>query len=519
MAFFETYSYKKGAALAIGSTFIWKVLSFINSLLIAFYFGTQTNSDIYFYILFIAGLIVVFFSSLNTNVLIPQAIYQKKESEQSAKTLLNSFLLLYVAFLSALLLICFVFPVDVFALFSKFTKGILSQDVLILRLAFVYFCTYILYYFLLDIMYVYRIFSINFLFPLNAIVPMIILVLFHNILGLKTMLIGFIISYLVQILICLFIMKKKLNWSFTGFKISLEKRLKNNLVTNQILVIINCFVSLLPIYLLSNFVGGIIAALSYAKQLTDAPSEILISKITGIYHIQLNENASAKDYKALNANYIKVNYLLLFILVPLALFTYLFAPDIIDLFFKRGKFNAESALNVVRFLRPLMILLLINALMPLTTNLIACTRKIKESFTYLLIQYAVTFFALYFFITRFGAFAYPYAQIGCSIFSYFMMALFFKKHIPEVYFWQPLKDCTLLVFLNLLALIPSALVGILLKEQICFIRIFVCGLIFLFTLALLYMPTGQFKKLLPSLLGKKYQTVLNKMPANLRTFF
>lgn len=519
MAFFETYSYKSGAALSIGFTFIWKALSFINSILIAFYFGTQTNSDIYFYILYIAGLIGIFFTSLNSNVVIPQAIYLKRTGEQKAQSFLNFFLLFYGTILLLMLFLGFLFPVDIFALFSKFSIEVLTKETLLLQLAFLYFAGYILCYFILDIMYIHRLFSLNFLFPLNALIPMLIMLLFHNILGLKTMLIGFIISYLIQISLGLFLMKSKLNWSFKSFKITFEKRLRHNLITNQILIIANFITSMLPVYLISNFAGGIISALSYAKQLTDAPSEILTSKITGVYHIQLNENASSKDYKALNTNYIKVNYLILFVLVPLALFTCFFAPDIIDLFFKRGKFNTQSALNVVKFLRPLMILLLVNALMPLTTNLIACTRKIKESFVYLLTQYIITFLALYFFITHFGAFAYPYVQIGCGIFSYFVMALFFKKHIPEIYFWQPLKDALLLVFLNLLALIPAGFAGRILEGQNCFIRILLCGLIFLFTLTLLYLPARQIKKLLPFLLGAHYKTFLNKVPQILKQFF
>lgn len=519
MTFFKTYSYKQGAALSIGSTFVWKMLSFINSILIAYYFGTRTNCDVYFYIVSISGLIVTFFSSLNGNVLIPQAIYLRRHSAENAKIFSNSFLILYIFLLAVVVGICFIFPIDIFAIISKFSVNILSQDIYILRLAFLYFTAYILCSYILSIMYIYHIFSINFLFPLNALLPMFFLIFFHNILGLKTMLIGFSASYFVQIFVCLLIMKKKLNWPFTSFKISLENRLKNNIITNQILVITNLFVYILPLYLMSNFAGGIISALSYAKQLTDSPKEILTSKLTSIYHIQLNENASAKDFAILNTNYLKVNYLLLFIMIPLALFTCYFAPDIVNLFFKRGKFNLESSLNVVRFLRPLMLLLIVNNLMPLSGSIIAGTRKIKESFIYNLTINIISAVSLYIFISRFGPFAYPYILILCAILTFLVMALFFKIHIPQINFWQPLKDAVLLVSLNILALIPAAGIGYLLRNQIEFIKIFCSGVIFLFILTLLCLFTGQLKKLLSSVLGARYKIFLNKIPAGLKPFF
>ena len=518
MTLLKEYSYKQGAALSVGATFIWKIFSFVNSILIAYYFGTQTRSDIYFYVISIAGTIIFFFNSLNNNVLIPQAIFLRKNDEDSAKNFLNLFLLLYLLILTIAILICFIFPIDIFKIISNFSVNILNQDILILRLAFLYFFSYVLCSFILNIMYIYRIFSINILFPLNALLPMSFLILFHNTLGLKTMLIGFITSHFIQIFICFYTMKKKLNWNFSHFKISIEQRFKNNFITNQLLVIIDCMIAMLPVYLMSSFSKGIISALSYSKQLMDAPSEIVSTKIIQVYHIQLNENASTKDFNALNANYLKINYLILFIIVPLSLFTCYFAPDIIDLFFKRGKFDTESANNVVLFLRPMMIVLIIDALFSSAGNVIASTRKIKESFKYMLLKAIISLIIIYSIISYFGPFSYPYAHICYSLLTYLILSVFFKKYIPQINFWQPLKYSVLLISLNLIALIPSAFVAKILQNQNVFIKIFLCGIIFLFVLTLLYIPTKQFKKILPPLLGLQYKTFLNKTPNCLKKF-
>ncbi len=519
MALFKEYSYKQGAAISVGSTFIWKLLSFANSILIAFYFGTQARADIYFYVITIGGLVAAFFTSLNGNVLIPQAMFLRRQNEANSRSFINFFLLVYGVLIVIILALGFLFPVNIFSLFSKFSYEILTKDILILQLAFLYFCSYIFCYFLLDIMYMYRIFSVNLLLPLNAIVPMVVLILFHNNLGLKAMLCGFICSYILQALIYLILMKKKLNWAFTNFKTTFENRLKSNIVTNQILILANFCIGMLPMYLMSSFAGGVISAYSYAKQLTDAPNEILTSKITSVFHIQLNENASAQNFEDLNRNYLKANYLILFIMVPLAIFTCYFAPDIVNLFFKRGEFNLESSTNVVRFLRPMMILLITTVLTPFAGSIIASTRKIKESFKYMIFRDIIIIGAMYFFISHFGPFAYPYTQLGCSIFGYFIVALFFKNYIPQIKFWQPLKDAGLLIILNLLALIPSAFLAQVLTEQTVFFRILFCGLTFLFVLTLLYLPTGQMKKILSFILGLRYQNFTNKIPTPIKKFF
>lgn len=519
MGIFKEYSYKKGAALSVGSTLVWKLLSFVNSILIAFYFGTKAKADIYFYILSIFGLILTFTNSLNDNVLIPQAMFFRGKEEKQAQSFLNLFLFLYIFFLVIIIAFGFIFPVQIFDLFSKFSVDFLSKDILILQLSFIYVSVYVLCNFMLDIMYMYRIFSVNLLLPLNALVPMSILILFHNVLGLKAMLIGFSCSYIIQIITYLIILKRKLNWSFKVSKIYLESRLRDNIITNQILVLANFGIGMLPMYLMSSFHSGVISSYAYSKQLTDAPTEIVTGKITSVYHIQLNENASAKNYDDLNRNYLKANYLILFIIIPLALFTCYFAPDIVNLFFKRGEFDAQSATNVVKFLRPMMILLITTVLTPFAGSLIASTRKIKESFWYMIFRDVIILGAIYFFISHFGPFAYPYILLGCSIFGYFIVAWFFKKHIPQINFLQPLKDTAFLIILNLIALIPAAFIGGLLTEQALFIRIFICGIVFLFILFLLYLPTGQLKKISTFVLGVRYNGFYDKLPQPLKKFF
>ncbi len=517
---FDTYSYKRGAVISVGSTLLWKLLSFLNGILIAFYFGTHLKADVYFYILSAAGLAFMFFNSLNENVLIPQAMHLRRENEQKAQHFLNVFLYFYFFFALLIIAIGFLFPVQIFNLFSKFNADYLQKDILLLQFGFIYLSGYIMFYYLLNIMYMYRFFAVNLLLPLNAICPFAVLILFHNILGLKAMLLGFSAAFLLQSAACLFVMKRALGWQFGRLKIHNEGGLKHNMLTNQILVFANFIIGILPMYLMSGFGAGYISAYSYARQLTDGPNEILTSKITNVYSIQLNENAAAKQYGELNSNFIKATYLILFIMVPLSLFTCYFAPDIVSLFFKRGAFGEESAANTVKFLRPMMILLITTVLTPFAGSIVAAARKIKESFKYILLRDIIIIAALYFFIKKYGAFAYPYVQLGGSVFGYFILSWFFKNNIKEINFWAPLRDVFNLCALNLFALLFAVLADRFFGVENPFWNLLICGVIFLAALFAVYLPTGHIKKITRFVLGPfRYAVFLNFIPQKFKRFF
>ncbi|MBO4675374.1 MAG: hypothetical protein J5601_04740, partial [Elusimicrobiaceae bacterium] len=79
-ALFAPTSYHKGAAIAVMATFTWKFISFLNALLLAFYFGATYKTDVYFYLVMLMGFGVAFMQRLNNTVLIPEAMFLQKEN-------------------------------------------------------------------------------------------------------------------------------------------------------------------------------------------------------------------------------------------------------------------------------------------------------------------------------------------------------------------------------------------------------------------------------------------------------
>ena len=96
----EAGTYRKGAvyssAFSIGSKFT----AFIMQLLIAYYLGANTGTDIYFYLYNIAILIGGLVQTLNTSILIPKAMYLRhNESPQAEMQFHDKFKWYYCSFI------------------------------------------------------------------------------------------------------------------------------------------------------------------------------------------------------------------------------------------------------------------------------------------------------------------------------------------------------------------------------------------------------------------------------------
>ena len=116
---------------------------------------------------------------------------------------------------------------------------------------------------------------------------------------------------------------------------------------------------------------GLISALNYCRQLTDSPTEIITARTANVAKIEMTAYAARANQTTFNETFTRLNHLLLVILLPLVIFSCYFAPQIVDLFFCRGQFDAQAARNTVAFLRPMLftVVLLIPAYVTSNTTI------------------------------------------------------------------------------------------------------------------------------------------------------
>lgn len=487
-------SYHKGAALAVAATFLWKGISFINALLIAAYFGASYKTDIYFYAIMLVGFGVAFMQRLNSTVLIPEAIFLNEKQPASATFFLTNWFWLYVIFGGLVAILGVLFPVQLGGITSRFNTSYLHSQHTLLTAVFVLFGLQLLTYYLQAVAEMYRFFATAWLGILNALCPLAGLLLYGRQIGLLSMVYGFIAANLLQLAVYGWMCGHQLKWDFKIHLFGFSSRMKKNALSGQTLAILDIINSLLPVYLISGLGAGMISALNYCRQLTDSPTEILTARVANISKLELAADHAQNNLPALNAHFLKANHFLLILLVPLVVFSCYFAPQIVELFFERGSFTALDAQHTVRFLRPMLVTLLLLSLGYMQNSVIAATRNVKESFVYALSSGLFMTVAFAWGIAKWGAFSYPYL-LGVGLLAGFGLNYFlFQKHIPFVQYGSHLWQAVRLGVFGGVSLLPCALLSRWVAPQ-AWVQILVCGSVFVGIYVLVLYVTRELQQL------------------------
>ncbi|MDR0291199.1 MAG: hypothetical protein LBI01_00115, partial [Elusimicrobium sp.] len=428
---FAEYSYKKGAAVSIFCTAAWKILSFANGVMLAFYFGASFYTDIYFYLIMLAGMGGTFISGINTNVIIPQAMHLGARDKESEFGFLNCFILFYLA-AGLLFAVCAAaapgFWLGLTSRFNSFTVGAHA----LFNLAAVYFISLIITGFFINILERRKIFGIAWLSPLNALIPFLLLVFFHKTLGVAAMLSGFILANAAQSAACLTVMFVKLDWTLTLDTRGLTKKFWHNLAAAAGTEGLNFFTAALPVFIMSGLGGAAVSALNYAKQIIDSPTEIITNRIASVSRVQFNEKENKQDYAGLAESFYNNLLILLILITPIAVFCCFFSRDIVRLFFERGNFSDATTKNTAVFVSlftPTLVLLLPSYLY---RNLAAAGRKLKEFFIFPLISALFFTAAVFYLMNIYGGFGYPAALVFTNIFGLMIISFFVKKHLAFI---------------------------------------------------------------------------------------
>lgn len=474
---FKPTSYKKGTVLSVGATFVWKAVSFFNALLLALYFGASRQTDVYFYLIILTGVGVAFLQRLNQTVLIPEAMFLSQQNEKTGKKFATMWLYIYLMLGVLIGLVGVIFPETIWKILSRFGEQLLERDSALLVWALWVFALQIITYYLTAIAEMYKFFKTAWLGVLNAICPLAGLLLFGKQVGIISMLYGFFIANALQIIILLILLKTQLAWEFTPAWMPLRTRTRQNMLTGQTLAVLDMLNSWLPLYLMSGMEIGVVSALNYCKQLTDSATEVFTARAANVAKIEMTEQLSKKEFTQANNTFINATYILLVILAPLVVFSCYFAPQIVDLFFKRGQFTAQAAQDTIAFLRPMLFVLLLMIPGYLQNSALAAGQKIKEWFPYALISGFIFTGLMWIFIPSQGAFIYPYLIAIGLIIGFIFNAVLFRKHLNFLNYFKPLWLVIRFTTLAALALLPAALLSQMLFQNY-WVQIFGCGPVF-----------------------------------------
>lgn len=438
MSLIQTESFKKGIAYSTLFNFGAKALSFANNILIAFYFGTQASTDLYFYtigiILFIAYLITGFSSA----VLIPESMKLRElfGVEQSQK-FLNCFTYLFILLSGIITIALLCAPVYFFTLFSKFQPSVLEDYKHLLSLALLLLPLSCLNTFLMEVLSSYRYFTLPMFFSIfTSTFSMLGIVLFHNILGTGSILGGLLAANGFNLLFLLIILKNKLSWTLSFSFTHVNKNIVNNIVYSESGNISTALAGYIPLYIISGFSTGFVTALNYGKQVADLINILFATQIASVSSIKLNELYAKNEFKQFNETFIKTSQLVIFILLPISFVIALFSQEILIILFKRGAFSASSVLQSSIFLRYFTLSICLIGLDLVASRAILASQKIKYAFWYQISMNIIQIFALFALKPFFQERSIPLALLIKYVINFFTLNFLFLKTIPFLEYFR-----------------------------------------------------------------------------------
>jgi len=444
-------SYRKGIVLSTGFNILNKGLVFCNSLIIAYYFGAQLKMDIYFYAYNTIVILAAFITSLNSSVLIPESMrLREQKGGQEAMLFLNFFLYAYACIALLVCLLIFLNPVGAFQTVSDFPGDSLRQQSRILYLSVPLIFLMPVTNLLTDIMTSYKFFSIPMIAGIiNGVFSVIFIVLFHGLLDVSSLLVGLLLSYTLNFILLVSLMKKKLNWNFRFHQLKIEKRIWKNIAFAQAGNITSSLSAYAPLYLLSGFSGGIITSLNFAQQISSLPTTLITNQFSAVAGIKFNESYARKDFGKLNSSFLSTASFLMFILFPVAGILFLFPSQIVSVLLEHGEFGKKGVAYTSLFLQYLGLLLPMLVINTLFARLFMASHKIRESFWYQVCFNIVLIAALYIAIHRFGFAAYPITLVCVHVLNILCCYLLEKKYFGIIRYGLVLKNMMMLLVMNL----------------------------------------------------------------------
>ncbi|MDR0646389.1 MAG: hypothetical protein LBG46_05450 [Elusimicrobiota bacterium] len=489
-------SYKQGTIFSVGFTAISKVFSFALSLMVAYRLGANAQTDIYFFLILIIAISCGWLQSVNVNIVIPEFMYLREKDAGGAFAFVNFFLYAYLAVAVLIIVFCIFLPQTALSAMSHFDARDIARNANLAAFAAFYFSTSFIMTFLISLAESYKLFKIYFFVPLNSILPIIFFLYSRTPQALFT---GYVAAYLLQIILCLFTLRKYAGWDFKRVKFSFNKKFKQNFIFHQPGSIAGTVLAYAPLFMLSAAQAGTLSALNYSRTLCDGLSDVIILRVSNIAKVKITSEAAYGNFSDMANSLLRSNKILLFILTPVCVFTSVFALDIVKLFFMRGSFGAQDAENTAFFLRLIILSIPFVALSGTLHNFFSALRIIKE------IAPRYTAFALAFIIIFVAAVKHG----GPSAYPFTLLALYLSGAVLD---WQTVKKFAgflpysghLLYMLKMFVLcficactVKFLLAGV--TDESIFIKILFNGSCFVVLNTLVFFFTGDIKQFIKAL--------------------
>jgi len=377
-------SYRRGVVFSSTLNVVAQFVGFVTNLAIAYYFGTQAKTDVYFYCLSAIALVIAFFGNLNSAVLLPECMrIREQEGEQAGMGFVNLFLLAYLLLGLAGTAALLISPVKSFTAISSFDAGLLQEHRAIVVYSVPIFLLTLIAFYLIDVLTSFKYFTVPMLSSiLSRLVILAFLVCGHRRLDILSVLWGTLIAALLQLGLLVQIYRDALKWKFHHLRYRVRPQVIRNLLLTLAGGAVTFASSFLPLYLLSGLGSGVITALNYGQRVAAIPATFITTQFSAVLAIKLNDLWARGRRREFSETFERSVGILVFVLTPVAILGAVYAREIVVVLFKRGAFDEESVRGSALFVRYLSLLLPFLAINMVVARLLMAAQKIPHGFVY-----------------------------------------------------------------------------------------------------------------------------------------
>lgn len=443
-------SFSKGMLLSVIFNAGAKGLLFVLTILIAHFFGTDTGTDIYFFIYGAMLLLSGFVNAIDTMVLVPVSMrIRKQEGDAAAMRFLNFFLLLYLLIGLLFVGLVWIWAVPLFSFFSRFSDADIGQYQYFFLLGSGLFFFQVLTNYINNILSSLRFFTIPMIISgINSCIVILGMLLLHERYDVLSVLLSSVTAYAVNLLLMLVLMKRLAHWKFNVLSAPGRYKVWERIGFAELGQAFTLASNYLPLYLLSGFGNGMISAMSYGKQLADVPNSLFTAQLTNVGGIALNEEAAGDDKHKLADHFMRTGRLLLFIMIPIGLYLFVFARPVVEFLYKRGQFDDAAVTGAAKFLQLFSLTLFVIALNAWVSRVFIALQAIRQAFIYQLLMNSI-FIVITWILTRsYGAYGYGYAFIAFNTLNFVLMYFVCRWLAKDIDYAGLMVYCLKLLLLN-----------------------------------------------------------------------
>jgi len=410
---FRSESFREGIVLSTAFSIGAKAVAFLVNPAIAFYFGANASTDVYFFCLSAVSVLAGFVTSLSSSVLIPHSTHLLiQRGARDSQAFLNFFLYAYCALTLGLMAIALVAPEAVLGTISRFGPKVVSSHATLIRCFGVVLCLMTVSSLLTDILFSYRYFTVPMICSgATSALSLVILITLHGSLGMLCVPVAMLLAQTLQVVLLMLTMKRALGWNFRLVSSAKAGEIRRDLAVSYLGSAGSALTYYLPSLLMSGFGAGTLTALSYAQSAANIPGVLLTSQYSAVAGIKLNELCARRDYDGVNRVFVAAANLLHFLLIPVACLMALLSREIVVVLFHRGMTTAETIGASAAFLGILVFQAPLHALNTLSARLFMADRQIAFSVWYQIAFSALLFGSIWGMVAWIGPLGYPTALV------------------------------------------------------------------------------------------------------------